>query len=179
MTEWEKKSPPDWSALLDELKGKEELLSDAKLAESLGVTRGYLCSVRKGRKNISLELAETILSRLGRPNDITQMSQLFVPVKVRKRTQYLVPKTQNVVQQHVKAIARGHCQLCGKPAPFNGPDGSPYLEVHLLVSLEEGGSDTVENCVALCPNCHRKLHICPTSEDKQRLEQLGKIPTYR
>jgi 5-methylcytosine-specific restriction protein A len=27
------------------------------------------------------------------------------------------------------------------------------------VMLAEGGEDTVENALALCPNCHRRLHF--------------------
>ncbi len=57
-------------------------------------------------------------------------------------------------------IAGGICQECGKRAPFNRKiDGSPYLEVHHRIPLSEGGEDTVENAVALCPNCHRKNHF--------------------
>jgi hypothetical protein len=38
------------------------------------------------------------------------------------------------------------------------PDGSPFLETHHLIRLADGGPDTVENAVAVCPNCHRRLH---------------------
>lgn len=32
-------------------------------------------------------------------------------------------------------------------------------EVHHKVPLSAGGDDTVENAIALCPNCHRKAHF--------------------
>lgn len=51
------------------------------------------------------------------------------------------------------------CELCGKPAPFEKPDGSLFLEVHHVKPLAEGGSDTIQNAVALCPNCHRACHL--------------------
>jgi len=35
--------------------------------------------------------------------------------------------------------------------------------------LAEGGPDTVENTVALCPNCHRRCHVSPDA-DKVRQE---------
>jgi len=55
--------------------------------------------------------------------------------------------------------AKGICHECGDHAPFyRATDGSPYLEVHHKVPLSEGGDDTVENAIALCPNCHRKVH---------------------
>ncbi len=57
-------------------------------------------------------------------------------------------------------IANGVCERCNKPAPFNKvKDGSPYLEVHHIVQLAHGGDDTVENTIALCPNCHREKHF--------------------
>ncbi|MEO7497747.1 MAG: HNH endonuclease signature motif containing protein [Massilia sp.] len=55
--------------------------------------------------------------------------------------------------------ARGICGGCSNPAPFNRlTDGTPYLEVHHRVHLANGGDDTVENAIALCPNCHRQRH---------------------
>jgi 5-methylcytosine-specific restriction protein A len=54
--------------------------------------------------------------------------------------------------------AQGKCEGCGSPAPFNGPDGDPFFEVHHVLPLAQGGSDSVENAVALCPNCHRRCH---------------------
>jgi len=55
--------------------------------------------------------------------------------------------------------ADGRCGKCKQKAPFNRrKDGSPYLEVHHRKPLADGGDDTVENAIALCPNCHRKAH---------------------
>lgn len=55
--------------------------------------------------------------------------------------------------------AKGQCEGCLKPAPFNRKtDDTPYLEVHHIKPLAEGGDDTLENTKALCPNCHRKAH---------------------
>lgn len=56
--------------------------------------------------------------------------------------------------------ASGYCEDCGQPAPFRRTsDGTPYLEVHHRLRLADGGPDTVENAVALCPNCHRRAHF--------------------
>jgi 5-methylcytosine-specific restriction protein A len=55
--------------------------------------------------------------------------------------------------------ASAHCESCKRPAPFRRTsNGSPYLEVHHKKTLADGGEDTVENAIALCPNCHRKEH---------------------
>ena len=55
--------------------------------------------------------------------------------------------------------AKGRCEDCGREAPFKRKsDGSPFLEIHHIITLAEGGEDTVQNALALCPNCHRKRH---------------------
>lgn len=76
------------------------------------------------------------------------------------------PATQKVVSTHyvrdakvvawVLQEAKGHCERCDRPAPFTRTDGKPYLEVHHIRALAYGGSDTVSNAAALCPNCHRE-----------------------
>ncbi|MFE8698260.1 HNH endonuclease [Cytobacillus sp. FJAT-53684] len=65
-----------------------------------------------------------------------------------------------VVIAEVLIRANGVCEKCGKEAPFKrASDGSPYLEVHHKERLADGGEDTVENAMAVCPNCHRELHF--------------------
>lgn len=54
--------------------------------------------------------------------------------------------------------AKGVCERCKQAAPFNRKGGSPYLEVHHIVLLSKQGDDTVDNAIALCPNCHREAH---------------------
>jgi 5-methylcytosine-specific restriction protein A len=74
---------------------------------------------------------------------------------------------QSDVTQHVRdpevvawvlQNANGVSECCSSPAPFVREDGSPFLEVHHVRRLADGGEDTVENAVAICPNCHRELH---------------------
>ncbi len=65
--------------------------------------------------------------------------------------------------------ANGHCQLCGNSAPFTKKDGNPFLEVHHINWLSKGGLDNRKNTVALCPNCHRKMHILDLQDDKDFL----------
>ena len=56
--------------------------------------------------------------------------------------------------------ANGVCERCNKKAPFiKASSGQPYLEVHHIIRLADGGNDTVENAIALCPNCHREAHF--------------------
>ena len=68
-----------------------------------------------------------------------------------------------------KARAGGIFQLCDQPAPFLAVDGTPYLESHHIIWLSQGGSDTIDNIAALCPNCHRKMHIVNAAADIKKL----------
>ncbi len=62
------------------------------------------------------------------------------------------------VKAWVLQEAKGVCELCGAHAPFLTSKGNPYLEVHHVEGLADGGPDTTDNTVALCPNCHREVH---------------------
>lgn len=62
------------------------------------------------------------------------------------------------VKAWVLKEAGGKCECCSCDAPFTTPEGEPFLEVHHLRHLADGGSDTVANAIALCPNCHREMH---------------------
>ena len=65
--------------------------------------------------------------------------------------------------------ANGICQLCKNKAPFNDKNGEPFLEVHHVIWLSQGGTDDITNTVALCPNCHKRMHILDNEEDKNEL----------
>jgi 5-methylcytosine-specific restriction protein A len=54
--------------------------------------------------------------------------------------------------------ANGQCEGCGTAAPFMTPDGQPYLEVHHIRRLSDGGPDHPQWVIAICPNCHRRAH---------------------
>ena len=73
-----------------------------------------------------------------------------------------------------KTRANGICQLCRKPAPFLDSKGLPYLEVHHIVWLSRGGKDSTDNAVALCPNCHTKMHVVDDTNDVDKLFQAIK-----
>ncbi|TDS98212.1 5-methylcytosine-specific restriction protein A [Rahnella sp. BIGb0236] len=78
----------------------------------------------------------------------------YVMTKVFLRNPYVVVE--------VLERAKGICEICKLKAPFlRAKDGRPYLEVHHIQPLSEGGMDIVENAQAICPNCHRKAHFGP------------------
>ncbi|WP_155985242.1 MULTISPECIES: HNH endonuclease signature motif containing protein [unclassified Thioalkalivibrio] len=62
------------------------------------------------------------------------------------------------VVRYVLDAADGNCEMCGNPSPFFKDNGDPFLEVHHVKRLSDGGSDTARNAIAVCPNCHREFH---------------------
>ena len=79
------------------------------------------------------------------------------------------------INEMAKRRADGTCSLCKQPAPFKDKKGQPFLETHHIHWLSQGGDDTVENTVALCPNCHRKMHALNLPLDVEILKQSQKI----
>ncbi|NIF45512.1 HNH endonuclease [Burkholderia sp. Tr-862] len=80
------------------------------------------------------------------------------PAKIKAVTDIYV-RSADVVAE-VLLRANGTCERCKVFAPFlRKKDRTPYLEVHHKQRLADDGEDTVENAIALCPNCHRELHF--------------------
>ncbi|WP_061464048.1 HNH endonuclease [Peribacillus simplex] len=73
------------------------------------------------------------------------------------------------IKEFARRVSNGICQLCEKEAPFLDKQGNPFLEVHHIHYLSKGGTDTINNVVALCPNCHRKIHQLELEEDIEKI----------
>lgn len=83
----------------------------------------------------------------------------LAPPRVKVSAQERVVRDPKVVAYVLKR-ADGTCECCSQPAPFvRSSDETPFLEVHHLERLADGGADTVANACAVCPNCHRELHL--------------------
>ena len=80
-----------------------------------------------------------------------------------------------LVSENAKRRANGKCDLCGNNAPFKNKN-NPYLECHHVIRLADNGPDTIYNTVALCPNCHRKIHVLNDKIDNKKL--INKIGEY-
>jgi site-specific recombinase XerD len=76
------------------------------------------------------------------------------------------------VRQKVLARAGGKCECCRKEWPKH-----IFLEVHHLLSAGVAW-DQYDNCVAVCPNCHRELHFLESSIELERklLSDLSSLP---
>lgn len=80
------------------------------------------------------------------------------PARVAVRASTFLRNSDVIVE--VLERAQGYCEGCKSPAPFiSRARNEPYLEVHHRIRLADGGDDTVDNAIALCPNCHRKMHF--------------------
>lgn len=141
----------------------------------------------KPAANVGVQMAQRLLHHLEALGALDRPAETPTvdPQQLERRTQKLLRRGQIVkpaasdkprqlqstttlyerspaVRAYVLSRANGHCELCGAPPPFVTADGFPYLEVHHIKPLAEGGADTVENAAALCPNCHRACHYAST-----------------
>ena len=129
-------------------------------------------SLEKEMSNLTIEIQEAkkipveVLRRQAEEESRSQAD--------RRSYEGMVYIRNSKVAAYTKVRAAGICQLCGQPAPFNDKDGEPFLENHHLVWLSRGGTDTIDNTVALCPNCHRKMHILDLQEDVDKLIRIAK-----
>lgn len=92
--------------------------------------------------------------------------------KVESKTARFV-RDPNVIAW-VLTTAGGVCEACDIPAPFVREDGEPYLEVHHVRPLAEGGPDSADNAVGVCPTCHRRFHH-GADKDCYRRETIKKV----
>jgi 5-methylcytosine-specific restriction enzyme A len=105
----------------------------------------------QGRR-VQVSIARTDAERLERLQAADKKPAKYVVVS----TAYY--RNEDVIAAVLKR-ASGVCEGCKKQAPFfKKSDGMPYLEVHHRKRLADDGEDTVENAIALCPNCHRQSH---------------------
>lgn len=123
---------PDWFGL-------EETSTEEKLAEEL--EKG----IEKSSKLSDEARKERLYQASKKPEQIQVISKGY-------------RRNPDVIVEVLKR-ADGECERCEEDAPFlRASDGTPYLEIHHIKPLAEGGNDTVKNAMALCPNCHREVH---------------------
>lgn len=134
-------------------------------------------------KNIFFDVPKDVVNELR--NNREQQIQQISDNRLRKIVLNTTPKksyrecmtkvySRNMfLSEWVKRSANGFCCLCLQKAPFLTLNGDPYLETHHIVWLSKGGDDSLENMVALCPNCHRKMHQVNDEKDVVRLKLVA------
>lgn len=115
---------------------------------------------------LNQEFEQAVNKEIAKP--LTQLKKKAVKKASRPAVSVVQAKIYHrdpIIAAYVKKRANGHCQLCGGNAPFNDQNGDPYLECHHIDWISKGGMDSVDNCVVLCPNCHKKMHVVNDQND--------------
>ena len=143
-------------------KGKKRMFEDVLVLAEMGVTDvpEDESELRKLVEKMTMAQLEKVATNSGKKHPEKIVSQ---------SSQY---KRDPFVAEYAKLRANGICQLCRQKAPFRTKKGIPYLETHHVVWLSRGGEDTIDNVVALCPNCHRRMHELDDSQDLVYLTNL-------
>ena len=89
----------------------------------------------------------------------------------KEQTIYLREHFKEEEKDKIKNRARNKCEYCSCET-FEKQDGEMYFEIHHIVHYSDGGKNTAENCVLLCPNCHRKIHFAREEIIKEMEEKL-------
>lgn len=92
--------------------------------------------------------------------DILQKAKMFVDYKEQFREEYSI-KIRHESKMQKERIARIEdytCQICGFRQSYVNANGwTRYIiEVDHIVEKSQGGGETVNNLLVLCPNCHAK-----------------------
>ncbi len=119
----------------------------------------------------SEKVKEKIVQKLSQ-DEIKDKIKNINPQVITKEVKSIYRERNQFISEYTKNRANGICDLCGKEAPFKDKNGNPYLESHHVITLAEGGPDVIYNTVAICPNCHRKIHILKDKKDILKLQKV-------
>ena len=110
--------------------------------------RSLLDGAAMGLLTKSLKELEVLLSR-----PIKDRDHALRPIKVAGRPR------DPVVVAYARLRADNACEIKDCMIPlFETSTGLPFVEVHHIRPLGEGGPDVVENVACLCPSHHREAH---------------------
>ena len=86
--------------------------------------------------------------------------------------------SSNNIKEEAKKKANYKCELDNCHTTFvSKSTNNLYVEAHHLIPFSKRDNfnvsiDILENLVALCPNCHRKIHLAQDIEKKELLNSL-------
>ncbi|WP_428827026.1 HNH endonuclease [Azonexus sp. IMCC34842] len=114
-------------------------------AEEAELQREFQAQVNRSRRDSQVERVKRLALADKKPRAIPTKGTTFL-------------RNPDVVAEALFR-ANGVCERCHNEAPFRRAlDGTPYLEVHHKKRLADDGEDSLDNAIALCPNCHRQAH---------------------
>ena len=78
-----------------------------------------------------------------------------------------MPFTEKI-KKAARRLANGKCGRCER--------GDSLLEVHHIIPQKDGGPDTLENAIALCPSCHAEVDGNPRLQKQlgEKREELAR-----
>lgn len=113
-------------------------------------------------------------------HSLSELRELAQQASMKKASTKQVARMTSIRSLAIRLYAlkrsNGICEGCKSPAPFQSKDG-PFLEVHHLLRLSDGGPDEPKNIIALCPNCHRRVHLSLDGDNynKKLIKLIKKI----
>ena len=117
--------------------------------------------VDKDDKGILEELNEKELLKKLKEKSLIELRQAALQKtgnrSRKKEIRIITTIRSEAIKLYALGRAGGKCEGCEMDAPFMARQG-PYLEVHHVYRLGDGGPDHPENVIAICPNCHRRVH---------------------
>jgi 5-methylcytosine-specific restriction endonuclease McrA len=145
-------------------------------SEAVHFHRGTLFELEKEHYEVIVQMLEEINTTFHNEEELYQAVRKSMKDDKKEREKRLISRSSPYPEEYevttrafkrdadviAEALIRanGICEKCDKEAPFKRKsDGTPYLEVHHIKRLADGGEDTIENAIAVCPNCHRELHF--------------------
>ena len=121
-------------------------------------------------EKVNVELSKLSLKEL---RDIALQSVSPPETSKWKNSKQIKRKRSEKIKEYVLKRANGICELTGQKAPFKKENGEPFLEVHHINKLSDGGLDHPFNCAAITPNAHREIHL--GANGKSLDENLAKL----
>jgi hypothetical protein len=142
--------------IINALKSVLRVKTALELSKILDVSASHISNFRRGEKNLSrskMKEIESILLKHG----------IILSSHIPEQTQHGEDTKSNEELNKNKRItlaeAHGICELCSTPAPFKDKSGNPYLLATMIIPSVYGGTNMLNNLVALCPNCAAKMDI--------------------
>jgi 5-methylcytosine-specific restriction enzyme A len=104
------------------------------------------------------------------PRELRRRARRSRQARTPREAKRLVYERSADVRIHVLRRANGKCEGCGNEGPFQTKvkPQRPYLEPHHTERLSDEGPDDPTRVIALCPNCHRRVHFGADGDEYNR-----------
>ncbi len=117
-------------------------------------------------RELKRELAPTIIADVEHifKKYASKPAKTIPPVRKQPRVRKTVVRLRGVEMAELRRAVYVRdglaCVDCHRALTLDGMNAHSRMELSHLKSRGAGGSDTMENCVARCRECHQKSHNC-------------------